>query len=89
MAFVLKIKAYKPEEIEPTPLVTGKDLIAAGIPAGPIFTMILFDLESFQLNGVFTTKEQGLEFVRERVYQDHLKQWVYMGLSTAEVRELE
>jgi poly(A) polymerase len=89
MAFVLKIKAYKPEEITPTPLVTGKDLIAAGIPAGPIFTSILFDLESFQLSGVFTTKEQGLEFVRERVYTDEDKHWVYAGLTPREVRELE
>jgi tRNA nucleotidyltransferase/poly(A) polymerase len=89
MSFVGKIEAYTPEEIKPTPLVTGKDLIDAGIPAGPIFTEILRDIESHQLNGVFTTKEQGMTFVRERTYQDTLKEWVYMGLSTAEVRELE
>jgi poly(A) polymerase len=89
MAFVLKVKAYKPEDIKPKLLVTGKDLIDAGIPAGRIFTDILFDIESHQLNGVFTTKEQGMTFVRERTYQDTLKEWVYMGLSTAEVRELE
>jgi poly(A) polymerase len=89
MGFVFKIKAYKPEEIKPTPLVTGKDLIAEGIAAGPIFTSILFDVESHQLNGVWTTKEQAMTFIRERTYQDTLKQWNYMGLSTAEVRELE
>jgi len=89
MAFVLKVKAYKPEEIKPTPLVTGKDLIAEGIPAGPIYTRILFDVESHQLNGIFMTKDDGMRFVRERVYQDDAKEWVYMGLSTAEVRELE
>jgi len=89
MAFVSKVKAYKPEEIKPVPLITGKDLIDAGIPAGPIFTDILFDVESHQLNGVFTTKEQAMTFVRERTYQDTLKKWNYMGLSTAEVRELE
>lgn len=89
MAFVLKVKAYKPEEIKPTPLVTGKDLIDAGIPAGPIFTEILFDLESFQLNGRFTTKEQAMEFARERVYRDNAGQWVYMGLSTADSIEME
>jgi tRNA nucleotidyltransferase/poly(A) polymerase len=89
MAFMSKVKAYKPEEIKPKLLVTGKDLIDAGIPAGPIFTDILYDVESHQLNGVFTTKEQGMSFVRERTYQDTLKAWVYMGLSTAEVRELE
>jgi len=89
MTFVLKLKAYKPEEIKPKPLITGQDLIDAGIPAGPIFTEILFDVESHQLNGVWTTKEQAMTFVRERVYQDNSRQWVYMGLSTAEVRELE
>lgn len=89
MAFVLKVKAYKPEEIKPVLLVTGKDLIAAGIPAGPIYTDILFDIESEQLNGVFTTKEQVMTFVQERTYQDTLKAWIYMGLSTAEERELE
>jgi len=35
------------------------------------------------------TKDDGMRFVRERVYQDDAKEWVYMGLSTAEVRELE
>jgi tRNA nucleotidyltransferase/poly(A) polymerase len=89
MGFVHKVRAYTPEQIKPKPLVTGKDLIDAGIPAGPIFTSILFDVESHQLNGVFTTKEQGMSFVRERTYQDTLKEWNYMGLSTAEVRELE
>jgi tRNA nucleotidyltransferase/poly(A) polymerase len=89
MTFVLKIKAYTPEQIKPMPLVTGKDLIDAGIPPGPIFTEILFDVESHQLNDVWTTKEEAMKFVIERVYQDTLKEWVYMGLSTAEVRELE
>src|SRR5271156_3691862 len=89
MAFVLKVKALTSEEIKPVPLVTGKDLIAAGIPAGPIYTEILFDIESHQLNGVFTTREQAMTFVQERTYQDTLKVWNYMGLSTAEVRELE
>lgn len=85
MAFVLKIKAYKPEEIKPLPLITGKDLLAEGIPAGPIYSDILFDIESHQLNGIFTTKEQGMQFVRERVYQE----WVYMGLHPAERQEME
>ena len=89
MAFVLKIKAYKPEEIKPTPLVTGKDLIAFGIAPGPIFTSILFDLESYQLNGVFTERKQAVEFVHNRVYLDGNKAWVYTGLTPQEVQEVE
>ena len=77
MAFVLKIKALKPEDIKPTPLVTGKDLLADGIPAGPIFSSILFDVETAQLNGFMTTRDQAMAFVRARVYQDDRKEWVY------------
>jgi len=84
MSFVIAVKSFKPEEIKPVPLITGKDLIDAGIPAGPIFTPILFDIESLQLNGDFTTKEQAMEFVRERVSQDGGK-WIYTGLTPREV----
>jgi tRNA nucleotidyltransferase/poly(A) polymerase len=89
MSFVLKVRAYKPEEIKPTPLVTGKDLIDAGIPPSSIYTSILFDIESYQLNGTFTTKEQAMEFVRARVYQNDFKQWVYMGLTPQEAQAAE
>lgn len=89
MAFVLKVKAYTLEQIKPVPLVNGKDLIDAGIPAGPIFTSILFDVETHQLNGTFTTKEQGMEFVRSRTYLDEDKKWVYSGLTPIEAREME
>jgi poly(A) polymerase len=88
MTFVLKLKAYKPEEIKPKPLINGKDLLDAGIPSGPIFTDILFDIESFQLNGVFTTKEQAMDFVRNRAYKAG-DGWVYQGLSPREVQEQE
>jgi tRNA nucleotidyltransferase/poly(A) polymerase len=88
MTFVLKIRAYTQEDIDPKPLVTGKDLIDAGIPPSGMYSMILFDLESFQLNGVFTTKEQGMDFVRARVYKAE-DGWVYSGLTPSEVRELE
>lgn len=83
MAFVTKMQSYTPEEIKPVPLVTGKDLIDMGIPPGPIFTSILYDIESGQLNGVLD-RQSALEFVRARVYQDDRKEWVYSGLSTQE-----
>lgn len=89
MEFVLELKAYTPEDIKPAPLVTGKDLIAAGIPPSPIFSSVLYDIESAQLNGVFTTREQGMEFVRARVYQDDKQKWVYSGLTNQEFRETQ
>jgi hypothetical protein len=77
MSFVLKVRAYKPEDIKPKPLITGKDLLAEGIPAGPIFSDVLYDVETAQLEGVFTTRDQAMQYVRARVYQDDKQQWVY------------
>lgn len=84
MGFVLKVKAYKPEDLKPAPLVTGQDLIEMGIPPGPIFTKVLFDVETGQLEGTLD-RAQALEFVRARVYQDDRKEWVYDGLRGAGV----
>lgn len=88
MAFVLKLKAYTPEDIKPVPLVTGKDLIAEGIPPSNLYSTVLFDIESMQLNGFMTTREQAMEYVRARVYEDEDKKWVYLAPTVSERREL-
>jgi poly(A) polymerase len=54
-----------PEEIRPTPLVTGDDLIALGYAPGPIFTDILRTVEDLQLEGALTTREQAVEHVKK------------------------
>jgi len=81
MGFVLKLKAYKPEDLRPVPLVTGNDLIDMGIPPGPIFSTILYDVETGQLEGIFD-RAKAFEFVRARVYQDENKEWVYDSIRT-------
>jgi hypothetical protein len=47
-------------------LVTGKALIEDGFRAGPAFSQIIEAAEAAQLEGVFDTKEAGLEWVRQR-----------------------
>lgn len=53
------------EQIRPTPLVTGDDLIAAGYQPGPRFRTMLAELEDAQLEGAVRTREEAMEFVRK------------------------
>lgn len=59
-----RLEAIKPEEVFPTPLVNGNDLIAAGFKPGPFFTEVLRTVETAQLNGAVTTKEQAMGVAR-------------------------
>jgi poly(A) polymerase len=56
--------ALPPEEVRPTPLVTGEDLIAAGYSPGPQFKEILGAVEDAQLNGRLHSKEDAMQLVR-------------------------
>ncbi len=54
-----------PEEVRPTPLLTGDDLIALGYAPGPKFAEILRTIEDLQLEGTLTSREQAIEHARE------------------------
>jgi len=57
-----------PEVLNPPPLVTGDDLIAHGIAAGPRFQVLLERVRNAQLDGEVRTREEALELV-DRVLQ--------------------
>ncbi len=59
-----KFEQAAPEELRPTRLVTGDDLIAAGYPPGPDFSRMLELTEDAQLEARIHDKEEGLELVR-------------------------
>lgn len=59
-----KLLAFQQEEIQPPPLVRGRDLIALGFVPGPIFSEILKRVEDAQLGGELTTRDQALDWVR-------------------------
>jgi poly(A) polymerase len=61
-----KVASLPPEAIRPTPLITGDDLIAAGYEPGPRFKEILVAVEDAQLEGQLGTRDQAMDFVRER-----------------------
>lgn len=47
-------------EVDPPALVTGNDLLAAGIPAGPALGAVLSRLRMLQLDGVITSRDEAL-----------------------------
>ncbi len=57
------------EEIRPTPLLTGEDLIELGYKPGPEFRSILSAVEDAQLEGSLRNREEALAFVRREFPQ--------------------
>jgi len=54
-----------PEELNPSPAVTGDDLVAIGMKPGREFKQLLDAVRDAQLEGQIRTKEEGLQLVRE------------------------
>ncbi len=63
-AWVTAQVARPRQELDPPPLVTGADLLAAGVAAGPALGATLARLRALQLDGAITTREQALARVR-------------------------
>ncbi len=59
--------AWKPEKLDPPPLLDGSALIKLGIAPGPKFSVILSDVRTAQLDGDISTVEQAVERVQQMV----------------------
>ena len=55
-----------PEQLNPAPILTGDDLIAAGFKPGPIFKKILHAVEDAQLEGKLHSRDEALTMVAEQ-----------------------
>ena len=65
--FVRERFSSMPEEaVRPQPLITGRELIAAGYPPGARFREMLRAAEDAQLEGTVATAEEALQLVRAR-----------------------
>jgi putative nucleotidyltransferase with HDIG domain len=72
--FVREKRAEIPEEVlRPAPLVTGKDLIAAGFRPGPAFGRVLGEIEDAQLEGRVNSAGGAMDLARELMAQQDLK----------------
>ena len=61
-----RYEATPEEAVRPTPLLTGRDLIAAGYTPGPQFHEMLQAVEDAQLEGGIATANEALALVRQR-----------------------
>ena len=56
-----------PEALKPAPLLTGRDLIAAGYRPGPMFGIVLKEIEDAQLERRISSSEEALQMARDRL----------------------
>lgn len=61
------------DELNPPPLVTGDDLIAAGLSPGPHFRNLLDHLRDEQLEGKLVTSEEAVKAAQHWMQQDRPK----------------
>jgi poly(A) polymerase len=61
-----RYESMREEDVRPAPLVTGRELIAAGYAPSPQFKEMLQAVEDAQLEGAIATEEEALALVRER-----------------------
>ena len=59
-----KLENMEANEIKPSPLLNGNDLIEFGFKPGPLFSNILNKIEEQQLEGNLKDKDEALTFVR-------------------------
>ncbi|MBX3442789.1 MAG: CCA tRNA nucleotidyltransferase [Planctomyces sp.] len=57
---------WSPEEIDPPPLLTGHDLLRAGVRAGPVVRELLDEVRTAQLNSEVATREAAMRWVESR-----------------------
>lgn len=55
-----RLASIAPEQIQPPPLVTGADLLRRGVPAGPVYSRVLDELYTRQLNEALTNRDEAL-----------------------------
>jgi poly(A) polymerase len=63
---IAKRVEFSQEPLIPAPLVTGRDLIAAGLRPGPEFSKILDAIQVEQLEGRLLTRDDAMEYFRQQ-----------------------
>ena len=61
-----RLQSMPEEAVRPKPLITGRELIAAGYKPGAAFKRMLRAVEDAQLEGTIATEEEALRLVKDR-----------------------
>jgi poly(A) polymerase len=59
-----KLREWPPEVLNPSPLLTGDDLIELGVERGPAYKRLLDAVRAAQLDEIVTTKAQAIELLQ-------------------------
>jgi poly(A) polymerase len=62
-----RLNELPPEQLKPPRLVTGRDLIEAGYQPGPMFGIVLDEIEDAQLEGRIGTREEGMRMAVDKL----------------------
>jgi len=62
---IKKMDEIPPEQIKPTRLITGFDLLSLGFIQGKIFKVIFSDIEDKQLEEIINSKEEAIKYIQE------------------------
>jgi poly(A) polymerase len=60
-----KLRNFKPEEIRPSRIISGKDLIEMGLVPGELFKTIIENVKERQLEGTILDRDSALEYVKK------------------------
>ncbi len=70
---IFEIKEKDEKEKSFKRLITGYDLMEFGIPPGPVYKILLEELEELQKEGKIKTKEEGFEILKELLEREKWK----------------
>lgn len=65
-----RVRAIAPQDVAPSPLLTGDDLARLKVPRGPIYRKVLDQVYYAQLNGEFTTRESAHRYALKLLGQE-------------------
>ncbi len=60
-----KLEQFANEPLLPQPLITGRDLLNLNIPTSPFYSTILTEVQTEQLEGRLTTRDEALAFIQK------------------------
>ena len=72
--FAIEQRRRPSEELNPPPLIDGQDLIALGIPRGPVFALLLNAAREAQLDGKIKSQAEALTLVSQRWQEERRPQ---------------
>jgi poly(A) polymerase len=67
------LRTTPPEQVRPSKLVTGEDVLGMGFAPGPLIGKILAAVEEAQLNGELATKETAISFIESKFWRKEVR----------------